>query len=47
MLLHSFGYFYLNLSKPLGSTGFYFKDNLYPIKSKRAELHNSFPLKLQ
>lgn len=45
MLLHSFGYFYLKLSKPLGSIGFYFKGSMYPIKFQTTELHNPFPLK--
>lgn len=44
-LLHSFGYFYLKLSKSSGSTGFYFKGNLPPIKFQRTELHNPFWLK--
>lgn len=36
--VHSFGYFYLKLSKPLGLIRFYFKGNLHPIKFQRTEL---------
>lgn len=36
--VHSFGYFYLKLSKPLGSIRFYVKGNLHPIKFQRTEL---------
>lgn len=36
--VHSIGYFYLKLSKPLGSIGFCFKGNLHPIKFQRTEL---------
>lgn len=38
--VHSFGYSYLKLPKPLDSIRFYFKGNLHPIKFRRTELCN-------
>lgn len=45
MLLHSFGYFNLKLSKTPGSIGFYIEGKAQAIKFQRPEHDKPFPLK--